>query len=286
MNDIDVGPTDRSRPAKRRRTAASFAGGLTSAFAVLALVSATAAAGPPEEPAPGRVTPEEAAAGWVQLFDGKDFSGLRIDGDAAVKDGVLVIGGARPATVGVKRQLGEDFELRLYYRTEGPGRLGFRSESHGMTSSAGSGTTVPEPPALVPPPPEWHELRCRCRPSHGGGGYEIMLENWHDGRVVDSNRNGSLGGGTSPPDVWFEVPAGSTLLLRGAKARPDTAWRWWRSAWGFAAVLGAVLLLLIVVVVLIVRRLRRSVLLPAVPPMPPEQGEDDVAPTDEGGGQG
>jgi hypothetical protein len=257
---------------------------MASRLATLALLVLAVCAMPARaagEPQPGALTPEEAAAGWVQLFDGRDFSKLLIEGDAAVVDGVLVLGGATGATLRVNRDLGEDFELVLFYRVEGLGGLNFRAESHGMMSSASSGTSIPAPPALPGAPPAWRELRCRCQRNQAGDGYDIRLE----GQAAGGNRDFSTGMGltvTNPPAVWFEVPAGGKLFLRGAKARPDpAAGRWWNSPWGFAAILGAALAALLVAVLLFARWMRRRAPPLAVPREAPDEERVDPAGEDE-----
>src|SRR5262245_24547748 len=47
------------------------------------------------EAKPNMLTPQEIAEGWLLLFDGETTFGWQIDGDVAVKDGVLVLGGSR-----------------------------------------------------------------------------------------------------------------------------------------------------------------------------------------------
>src|SRR5262245_2296084 len=49
-------------------------------------------------PAADKLTPQEVADGWIMLFDGETTFGWKIDGEAAVRDGVLMIGGEKPTT--------------------------------------------------------------------------------------------------------------------------------------------------------------------------------------------
>ncbi|VTT97674.1 Secreted glycosyl hydrolase OS=uncultured planctomycete GN=HGMM_F11G08C09 PE=4 SV=1: DUF1080 [Gemmataceae bacterium] len=47
---------------------------------------------------PNTLTPKEIADGWLLLFDGETTFGWTIDGEAAVKDGWLVVGGTKATT--------------------------------------------------------------------------------------------------------------------------------------------------------------------------------------------
>ncbi|MGL4550323.1 MAG: 3-keto-disaccharide hydrolase [Gemmataceae bacterium] len=47
---------------------------------------------------PDALTPEEAAKGWLLLFDGETTFGWKIDGEAKVEKGVLILGGTKPTT--------------------------------------------------------------------------------------------------------------------------------------------------------------------------------------------
>lgn len=65
-------------------------------FVILLAFSATAA--PAAELPPG-LTPELAAEGWIALFDGESTFGWKVDGEATVKDGKLIVGGTKPTTL-------------------------------------------------------------------------------------------------------------------------------------------------------------------------------------------
>jgi hypothetical protein len=235
----------------------------------LALLPAPALA---DEPPPLALTPEEVAAGWVELFDGQDFSGLLIEGNAEIVDHILVVGGPKAALLRVRRELGDDFELRLFYRTEGWPGLIYHYDKHGLTGYSTGQGSVPEPPCPPGGAPEWRELRCRCQ-----GGNRITLESWRDGRPVPGDTL-DLGRSGGAPAVWFEVPAGTKLFLRGAQARPDpTAGAWWRTTWGFGAAFLAGFLAVVVAVLVFVRLMRRRLARPAGPPPAPGLPPDDVA---------
>src|SRR6516225_6138686 len=60
---------------------------------VVVLVGAVARA---DEPAkPNQLTPKEIADGWISLFDGETTFGWKIDGEAKVENGALILGGSK-----------------------------------------------------------------------------------------------------------------------------------------------------------------------------------------------
>jgi hypothetical protein len=249
--------------------------------AALVLLAVSALAAPAAEPGPDSLPPA-GADGWVRLFDGGDFSGLVIDGGAKAEGGVLVIGGAARARLSVKRDLGDNFEVRLIYRTEPPNiPLQFQARWSSLGGSSSMGTTAPQPPTVPGAAEEWHELRCVCGVEAPRRPYSIRLETWRDGKMVAGLPSTIRGGAAEdPPEVWFEVPAGTKLLLRGAAAHPDpNAGSLWRTPWAFGGVLLAVLVVIAVAVLLVVRRLNRRAATPAAPPL-----EEDDLPAEEGTG--
>jgi hypothetical protein len=62
---------------------------------------------------PNTLTLKEIADGWLLLFDGETTFGWHVDGDVKAKDGVLILGGAKPAKVMVPFN---QFEMRLEFR--------------------------------------------------------------------------------------------------------------------------------------------------------------------------
>jgi hypothetical protein len=77
----------------------------------------------PNEPAkPNTLTPREITDGWLLLFDGETTFGWKIDGEAKVADGSLVLGGAKDTSATLTTQFG-DFELSVEHRLEGRGHL-------------------------------------------------------------------------------------------------------------------------------------------------------------------
>ena len=62
-------------------------------LALLALLAAPVFAD--DKPKPHALTAKEIADGWVMLFDGETTFGWKVEGDATVKDGTLVLGGEK-----------------------------------------------------------------------------------------------------------------------------------------------------------------------------------------------
>jgi hypothetical protein len=82
----------------------------------LAVASPAPAADPPK---PNTLTPKEVADGWVLLFDGKTAFGWKVEGDAKVKDGALVLGAGKKAAAYPTTGFGSAFEYRLEVRGAG-----------------------------------------------------------------------------------------------------------------------------------------------------------------------
>ena len=85
-----------------------------------------------DEAKPHALTPREAADGWLLLFDGATTFGWKVEGDAKVQGGVLVLGDAfQPATpaLGARyRQLtAEEFERQGIVET--PAYAEYRSRN-------------------------------------------------------------------------------------------------------------------------------------------------------------
>jgi hypothetical protein len=106
--------------------------------AVLLIATAPAVADDKKPPA---LTDKEIADGWLLLFDGETTFGWKIDGEAKVKDGVLLLGGGQKPTTATPSVGFVAYEMRL--ETEGIGRRRFKSE----TSSSGS--ALPGQPTVI-----------------------------------------------------------------------------------------------------------------------------------------
>src|SRR5262245_2529594 len=60
---------------------------------------------------PNTLTPDQIAKGWIKAFDGKTTAGWKIDGEAKVIDGILILGGTRRTKAVLTKQLGDEFEF-------------------------------------------------------------------------------------------------------------------------------------------------------------------------------
>jgi hypothetical protein len=67
---------------------------------------------------PPGLSKQEAAAGWIALFDGESTYGWKAEGPAKVDDGKLVFGGNTTASLETNASFGA-FELMMSYRLEG-----------------------------------------------------------------------------------------------------------------------------------------------------------------------
>src|SRR4051794_6775716 len=74
-----------------------------------------------DEPKPNTLTPKEIADGWLLLFDGETTFGWNIDGEATVKDGLLVLGGEKETRAHPTTEFG-DYVLRFQCRAGKDGK--------------------------------------------------------------------------------------------------------------------------------------------------------------------
>lgn len=75
------------------------------AFLCFALLTAFTHAA--EGAKPNTLTPQEAADGWLLLFDGETSFGWKVDGEAKVADGRLVLGGEKATTATLTTEFGK-----------------------------------------------------------------------------------------------------------------------------------------------------------------------------------
>ena len=78
---------------------------------------------------PNTLTSNEIADGWIRLFDGETKFGWKIDGEAKVQDGQLVLGGGAKATKATLTTRLGDCELRFDHRQGSFGKFGFAHDS-------------------------------------------------------------------------------------------------------------------------------------------------------------
>jgi hypothetical protein len=171
-----------------------------------------------QEPKPNTLTAEERKQGWILLFDGKNPLELLIEGDSEIVDGVLVVGGKRPSRVEIKPRLGNHFELRLEYRTEGLHHIGVRTAFNTFfESGSGGGSLFP-------------------RSEHQADWIEIVYDGNYDARAnqrslesqyrrvgEDAFKKQGISGGTGSRAIIFsfEVEADSKFFLRNIKLKTD-----------------------------------------------------------------
>jgi hypothetical protein len=203
------------------------------AIAALVIVALTAAAA-----AWALMTPTE---GTVQLFDGKTTSGWVIDGDAEVKDGVLILGGNKMTWARMADDFSPQFELNLEYSTDNNQPIQLETHhrhlfGHGSSSSSLNRNSKK--------PGEWIEAVVTGREDAAGNGWRTHSK-W---RVVGEPAfaDQPLGGSGSVPNsafVAFEIPAGQKLSLRNVrvKTEPSTTFAWLLVLIAAALVVGVVI---------------------------------------------
>jgi hypothetical protein len=70
-----------------------------------------------DEAKPNTLTAKEISDGWLLLFDGETTFGWKIDGDAQVKDGVLILGGGKETTATFTTMF-RDCQLQLQFASD------------------------------------------------------------------------------------------------------------------------------------------------------------------------
>jgi hypothetical protein len=165
------------------------------------------------------LTPDEIAQGKVLLFDGKTTAGWIIEGDAEVKNGVLILGGNQKTRVRIGTDFGPNFELHLEYSTEN--RKPIQFEWH-HREFMGQGMGSMSLGRTSKKPGEWIEAIFSAQASHAGNGWSNACQ-WRVVGEPDFTEQ-SLGGSANVPDsafVAFEIPAGQKLYLRNVRVRAD-----------------------------------------------------------------
>jgi hypothetical protein len=103
----------------------------------LPLLLALLAAGPASaaDPKPNALTPQEVADGWLLLFDGESTFGWKTEGDVAVKDGAIVVGGSGEARLRSVAEFPAPVEVVAEWKWAG--------EGVGFFGFGGTGSTIP-----------------------------------------------------------------------------------------------------------------------------------------------
>ncbi|MHC4178698.1 MAG: 3-keto-disaccharide hydrolase, partial [Planctomycetota bacterium] len=150
---------------------------------VLLMIAAAPASAADEKGKPNTLTPKEIADGWILLFDGQTTFGWKIDGEAKVDNGVLVLGGSKAA----RAETTTAFD-------------GMNSALEVETSWQGK-----TPPSLALP----------------GKAARLKLDDSSRGKfVLQKVRPKRISPASTVKRQSFEVPAGTRLLLRNVKCKP------------------------------------------------------------------
>lgn len=78
------------------------------------------------------LTVEEAKKGWISLFDGETTYGWKVEGDAVVKDGKLIIGGEKESKI-TSTTVFDTFDLQFDFESGGTGQLRAAGANRGLT---------------------------------------------------------------------------------------------------------------------------------------------------------
>ena len=170
---------------------------------LLVLVAALVVAAPAfadDKPKPNALTPKEIADGWIMLFDGETTFGWKIDGDAKVKDGTLVLGGGK-ATIASPTTVFGNYDMRLE-TTPGSGRLAFR------TGSDTSDIALTNQPM---------QIGVTARVLRGGGSALDYSTEVGPDKIAKATVNVLT---ESPAVLRIEVPAGATVGIKSIKVKP------------------------------------------------------------------
>jgi hypothetical protein len=177
----------------------------------------------------------------VPLFDGKTTSGWVIDGDAEVKDGVLVLGGNQKTRVRIAADFSSDFELHLEYRTENNKPIQFEAHFRHFLSQGSAGSSLCRSSMK---PGEWIEANYQGKDKPAGNGWATVC-NW---RVLGEPAftEHEVGGSSGLPRsvfVTFEIPVGQKLHLRNVRVKPAPVSQF---AWFLVLIAGGSVVVLVI----------------------------------------
>ncbi len=148
----------------------------------------------------------EKEAAWGELFDGATIDNLQIDGVFSIKDGVLILGGARQTKLQLKAPLGDQFKLVLECRFDGPAPPSTRLATRSFLAHGESGMSMPGTSG------QWQELLYIRKKDEAQD--RFMMEALHRKVGDKAVSGGGQFGGSGIPSLSWDVPAGTTLTIR------------------------------------------------------------------------
>src|SRR5215471_10082816 len=163
--------------------------------AVFGLLLAAAPALADDKPKPNTLTPKEIADGWILLFDGETTFGWKIDGEAKVKDGALVlVGGAKEATSAWCATRFASYELQM--EINGTGSVNMFADGSDYSAKLSNQDTIVR-------------LSVSADPAKGS----TVDDNTKVGPDGVANTTITVTTEGRPTQLRIDVPAGKTLTL-------------------------------------------------------------------------
>ncbi|HJZ56937.1 MAG TPA: DUF1080 domain-containing protein [Gemmataceae bacterium] len=153
-----------------------------------------------DEPRTNVLSPKDAAAGWIHLFDGETTFGLEAKGGVKVDDGVLVIDGSKAGQVSSRVRFPVPVEIVAVAKWTGTGG--------GLLGIGGNATPVSKD--------QWADFRLTCVPIPGG--YQTTTEMRKPGEDWKSIGKGT--GGLGRSTIATNVTPGAMMYIRSIKLRP------------------------------------------------------------------
>lgn len=153
-----------------------------------------------DNPKPAALTPKEIADGWILLFDGETTFGWKIEGDATVKDGKMLLRGAngKAASATLTTRFGA---YDAVVETHGAGFMDFQYDG------AESGTGLTDQPTVL-------TIASRMRAK--GSGINIEFTVGAD-RVYRAKVELKT---SQPTKIRFSTQPGGTLQVKSVKLKP------------------------------------------------------------------
>lgn len=164
------------------------------------------------ESKPNTLTAREVSEGWILLFDGETSFGWKIDGDAKVAGGEMVIGADRPTVVETTTAFGF-FELQFDYRLVSGGGVRFVVEDAGFDLPVAD-EAAPEKNAET-----WLRATWKAEPKGKGVSVSTSVALAVDGTAIGAFEPLTLESVHSTP-VRFSVMPFAQAAVRNVKLRP------------------------------------------------------------------